>query len=1124
MSCLWILLAVLSVARTSSTLDPAGLRCECNGNSASCVFDGSALRCVDCHGNTEGRHCERCKNGFYQQGAEKSCTACRCNIAGSVSSRCDSRGRCSCKEGVTGEKCDRCPDGPIRADGCMKRRQVREDSGSLCFCYGHSSRCSGQSGYSVHNITSTFTPGPEGWWAATEQATAPRDIHFRWSPKYQDLEVISKTSLPIYLYAPGSFLRNQVLSYGQNFSFSLRLDRGVRYPSSSDVILEGSGLRVTASLGNLLSVVPCGKKINYSFRLDEQPGSPWRPQLSRLQFQTLLQNLTAIKIRATFGENGRGYLDNVQLVSARRGPGVPALWVQGCSCPPGLDGEMCERCSAGFKRTVPADGAFSPCEPCSCAGGTCDPQTGDCFSADETSGDLACPTGFYRNPWLFSICMRCPCAEGVPCSLTGGALVPTCHEKQCPPGTTGARCDVCEEGFYGDPLGGAGVQRPCRPCQCNGHIDLSVTGSCDHSTGECLKCVNNTRGWHCDACLPGFYHSQPGHACKACGCDPQGSHSEQCDDGARCRCRPGFEGLRCQRSKCPACFTPIKSKMEAYAAKIQKLEALMSGVDGGLKPTGAAEIEAVLRATKDLVTNLEDSTEDLAELEKSLQRRLSTISRDQQTTDQEIGDLANEADDIKWQQQTYRTKVKNVETLIEEMKLKLKDAESKLQSVELPLGDAPLDSDVLSALVPKAASLADKHQNTAKTVERSANEALSDSKKSQGLVRTLLNKENKVKELIGGLKTTYDQISSRVKGLEREAVRLSDEAKDESKMANNMLKEVNNMEKALPPPLNEEMASMVARLDNLNQDLDNINIKALQDEVSWNIQLSDILMNKHKTEQQAYDKLVGRVDAAKAMTEDALGRLDTNTQALDDVFNTLQGFDKQVDDSKALADAAIKRLPGISSTIQQAVKDNADTQSIFRDVSEDYSDALKSIGLLDDLANSLEDTLTSLPSPVGLEPEATKLNLDMKNLQTQAAGTSRELSTDLEKAIRQEAEASKAAVGASAAYENAKQTRDGVGHTLQHISNLLANIGQSNTVDMNQLLELEKSLNATTSNINQQLKPRLKNALEQEEAYRRRLADINMDIDTIQKDISNLEEILETIPDGCFSTTAIEKA
>ena len=41
------------------------------------------------------------------------------------------------------------------------------------------------------------------------------------------------------------------------------------------------------------------------FRLDERPSSKWRPQLSQLQFQSLLHNLTAIKIRTTFGEDGQ---------------------------------------------------------------------------------------------------------------------------------------------------------------------------------------------------------------------------------------------------------------------------------------------------------------------------------------------------------------------------------------------------------------------------------------------------------------------------------------------------------------------------------------------------------------------------------------------------------------------------------------------------------------------------------------------------------------------------------------------------------------------------------------------------------------------------------------------------
>lgn len=145
-------------------------------------------------------------------------------------------------------------------------------------------------------LRSVVSPGPEDWTLATAPEVSPDEVHFRWSPKHQDLEVISTNSRPVYLQAPGttkscslpyfsspfqcflfsessspppavSYLGNQLLSYGQNLSFSLRLDRGVRHPSSDDVILEGGSQRVSTSLGDLDSIIPSGKKIQYSFRL-----------------------------------------------------------------------------------------------------------------------------------------------------------------------------------------------------------------------------------------------------------------------------------------------------------------------------------------------------------------------------------------------------------------------------------------------------------------------------------------------------------------------------------------------------------------------------------------------------------------------------------------------------------------------------------------------------------------------------------------------------------------------------------------------------------------------------------------------------------------------------------------
>ncbi|TKS79273.1 Laminin subunit gamma-2 [Collichthys lucidus] len=1061
----WILLCGLlaAVCTVQSTYTYYSiLRCDCNGRSRYCLRDAS---------------------GVTAGGAAAVRTA-------------------SPERNVTAAETDRSD--PTLHTKVTQSRQPREDSGSLslpCFCYGHSSQCSPQSGYSVHAITSNFATGPDGWKTATAQGVTPDDVHFHWSPKHQDVEVISKNSLPVYLYAPAPYLGNQLLSYGQNFSFSLRLDRGVRHPSTNDVILEGAGLRVSASLGDLRSIVPCGQKISYSFRLDEQHGSRWRPRLSSFDFQTLLQNLTAIKIRATFGENGelalkrfysfckdefaakylegRGYLDNVKLVSAQRGDGSPARWVQTCSCPQGYEGEFCERCSDGFTHKNPADGAFSTCP----------------------------------------------------------------------------HCKVCQEGFYGDPTGSAGIQRPCTPCKCNGHIDVTVAGSCDRSSGECLKCLNNTKGRSCEACVRGFYHSRTTDACKPCDCDVQGSESQQCDDSGRCRCRPGFEGLRCQRSNCPTCFGPIKAKigqtvvnsvfqMEAYAAKLKELETLFSDMDAGFQPANR-EMEASLRAAQDAVEDMQSSIKRLADLEKDLQSRLSSISRSQLADGQDIQFIAEAAVDIKQRQQTYKTKVDEVQTLIEEMRRKLVKAQTHLRSAEVPLGDAPLDSNSLSHLVKEATGLADEHQTDANAVERSATDALMDSEKSLALVRMLMNRENKVKELIGDLRTMsmlerpehgvssndvyvfrYDQTSNQVRSLEDQASRLSGEARDESKMADGMLKDITRMEQSIPPSLKDGVDAMVSRLGGLREEVDGdiSGFEALQDGVQRDMAAARDLLTKGTAAQQKFNKLVGRVNVAKADTEDALQRIKSNTNELDDALNTLKGFDQQIDGNKALADDAIKRLPGINATIQQAVSSNAETLSVLGDVSDGYHSALGTINVLENVVNNLEETFGTLPSQTGQAIEASnELNQDVKNLKTKAVGVAGELNFELDAARRLEADADQAAVDAAEALNNAKQTQAAVGKTLQDINSLLADLKKPGVVDENLLKKLEDSLAGAQSDVEGRLRPRLRDMEEQEAVQRRRLTGINQDIDTILRDIANLEDILNAVPSGCYNSPPIEE-
>lgn len=78
------------------------------------------------------------------------------------------------------------------------------------------------------------------------------------------------------------------------------------------------------------------QKQDYVFRLHEHADYGWQPRKSPRDFISILTNLTAIKIRATYTPQGIGFLDDVKLETAQRGiAGKQALWIEHCKCPTG---------------------------------------------------------------------------------------------------------------------------------------------------------------------------------------------------------------------------------------------------------------------------------------------------------------------------------------------------------------------------------------------------------------------------------------------------------------------------------------------------------------------------------------------------------------------------------------------------------------------------------------------------------------------------------------------------------------------------------------------------------------------------------------------------------------------
>lgn len=135
--------------------------------------------------------------------------------------------------------------------------------------------------------------------------------------------------------------------------------------------------------------------------------------------------------------------------------------------------------------------------------GECQRDPGCGWLADDSKTGLGlCIRGTSTGPlepkpenstWYFIDCPACQCNGHSTCFTSVGSFPPVTIEKcqSCQNHTTGAHCERCAPGFYGDARNG-GV---CSPCDCHHQADM-----CDPVSGQCFCKTKGVTGDRCDKC------------------------------------------------------------------------------------------------------------------------------------------------------------------------------------------------------------------------------------------------------------------------------------------------------------------------------------------------------------------------------------------------------------------------------------------------------------------------------------------------------------------------------------------------------------------------------------------------------------------------------------------------
>ncbi|XP_070602395.1 laminin subunit gamma-1 [Erythrolamprus reginae] len=1270
------------------------LRCNCNGRSQECYFDSELYRstghgghCTGCFGNTDGPNCERCRENFYRLGSEESCLPCNCSPVGSLSTQCDNYGRCSCKRGVMGDKCDRCQPGfhSLTEAGCRRcscnlygsTDECNVETGRCtckdnvegfncerckpgffnldadnprgcipCFCFGHSSVCTNAEGYTTSKITSTFQTGKEDWHVEKRSAS---EISIRWIPETQEISVISDTAFPIYFSAPGKFLGNQILSYGQNLSFSFRVDQRDTRLSAEDVVLEGAGLRVSVPLIAQGNSYPSENTLKYSFRLHEATDYPWRPSLTPFEFQKLLHNLTAIKIRGTYSEQSAGYLDEVTIVSASNIPqsGTPAFWVENCMCPAGYLGQFCETCAQGYRREIPNLGPYSPCVPCFCNGHseTCNSESGACDCRDNTAGPHCekCIDGYYGDATTgtSSDCQPCPCPGGSSCAVVPKTKEVVC--TSCPTGTTGKRCELCDDGYFGDPLV-QNANRPCRLCQCSDNIDPNAVGNCNRLTGECLKCIYNTAGFYCDRCKdgffgnplaqnpedkckacncnpygtanlqrscnqvtgqceclshvterdcsicePGFYNLQSGRGCercnchslgstnghcdiqtgqcecqpgvtgqrcerceanhfgfgpegcKPCDCNHEGSRSLQCKEDGRCECKEGFVGMRCDQceenyfynrswpgcQECPACYRLVKDKVEEQRGRLRDLENLIANIGTGDDIITDQAFEDRLKEAEREVMDLLRDAQSIKDVDQGLMDRLQEINRTLSSQLSRLRNIQNTVRQTTNLAEQAQAQVENTEGLIDSASNMLHRARMAVANVSITPPESTSDPNNMTILAEEARQLAARHKAEADNIEKIAKEANETSSQAYKLLLDTLAGENETTNDISDLNRKYNQAKNIARDLEKQANKVSADAKEAGEKALQIYANLTTLPSIDTAGLEKDARIIKAEVQELELLIkDKLkNYEDLREDMREKELEVQNLLEKGKTEQQTADQLLARADAAKALAEEAAKKGSNTLREANEILNNLKDFDKRVNDNKTAAEEALRKIPAITQTITDANSKTRQAELTLGNAAADAREAKNKADEAERIATSVNNNASATKEIAdNTFKTVTELDKEVDDMLKQLTEAEKELNKKQQSADQDMMMAGMATQAAQEAEDNAKKAKSSVNNLLNMINDLLEKLARVEPVDQSQLSTIEDTLNAAKNQMKDSDLDRKVSELEKAaEKQASAINEYNRDINTILKDINNLEDIKKTLPSGCFNTPSIEK-
>jgi len=756
-----------------------------------------------------------------------------------------------------------------------------------------------------------------------------------------------------------------------------------------------------------------------------------------------------------------------------------------------------------------------------------------------------CMPGFYGDALAIpkGDCKQCQCNRDG--TQETGFGPPVCDQLsgqcQCKIHVVGKNCDKCEDGFY-NIISGEG----CQPCNCDPVGSLNHT--CDIYTGQC-ECRPGVTGQRCDVCQP-YQYGFSLSGCKPCECDQIGSLALQCDPVGQCPCLENVEGRRCDRCKenkydrqrgcvdCPACYNLVQSAANDHRAKLQELERVLSNIASNPTVISDQDFEKKLKDVQGFVEGLwNDAKQGAGSDDKSLLERLEEL----QKRFDAVGELTNQTNRLT-DKTAHSTalgigNVTLAEETIERAFESFKDTMDYVQTDGAAALKKAMErseefgqhSSKMSEIAREARALAEKQEKEADDIQLVAARAVNTSTSAYELARDAIKQQQNISNELKGLGLAIDSSEEK---LEHVKVLAEDASTDVGDLHTDALKIYTDIYSLSIPEINipklKEVAEFTAQeAQRIKQEAEELlaDNESLLDDLRDQIEDTKELLGRGFHQQQIAEELLADTDVSKAKAEEAVSRGDEILKTAKKTLRTLQEFDQQVQDSKYKAEDALASVPEIRQLIADAQNKTDDARraligaeynaQIARDTAQEaqqkYAEQASEEA---DLIRQGADQTKNDAGKVRDEAEALEGRVvltanKIKVLETLAA-QDEGLTTEVKNKVGQ------------AKTKSANATRQ-VEKALADVEAIIEELNQLPYIDPASLDELQLRLERAeeefqSANLDGRIQE-LKDARISQAQWVKNYQD---EVDRLQADVLNIEDISNSLPDGCWKRLQLE--